>query len=193
MGTDVRRRVPPPVLFLSPRVVGCPGGACFEVPEDQGVHAVGEGRCVHRDETATVRPLPEQDCSFRPRRVEHGSNILHPGLEIGGSGSIGETDAAFVEMDHAECFTEHPHPACVARQLPKELDVREPPLRPQEIDGPPPGHLVGDVDAIRRDRVPGLGNLHRRILGPADPQRNPRLRPCCLAYHDDRPRLHSVT
>jgi hypothetical protein len=47
------------------------------------------------------------------------------------------------------------------RMLPLQLETTVEAVDPQDVDRTVPRHVVRDVDAIGRDRVPRIGNVHQ--------------------------------
>ena len=76
---------------------------------------------------------------------------------------VGEARPALVEADQPGERLEPLEEACVARELPSDLEVREEPGHQHEVEGTFPGDLVRDVDVAATARTGSRCSCAARI------------------------------
>jgi hypothetical protein len=138
------------------------------VDEDEGTHAVR----VRRREDAGEEPTGHRGhdgCLLAPDVVEHGPQVVHPFFERWKRRrrhGIRQADAALVEADHTRERRETVVEPREWSDLALDLDVAEPLLGHDDVDGTRAQGPIGDMD-VTALRVPG-GARHRASVWADD-------------------------
>ena len=134
---------------------------------NQRRRALGIGRGEHRTDGKALLE-PEERRTLRFGSVHDGVNVVHAGLErqllLPRNDVVGETGPPSIENDQtreaSEALVEPGH----LGPVPAQFDVGHEPRDENEVAWAAADDLVGDVNAIGRLRIAGLGRAHARVL-----------------------------